>query len=267
MPIARVNGVDLAYEVAGESGPPMVMVHGSWVGGMNWRFVVPGLSETFRVVTFDRRGHMGGVAPRGGTVHDDVEDIVGLIEHLHLGPVHLVGQSYGAALALRFAAVHPELVQSLNVHEPPIGGLLLVDPADATIHSWFENIVGAVRPHLEAGRNEAAVEAFVEGFFPGAWSTLPDPVKTIMSSNGPTFLDEMNDAGSYVADYGLNNITAHTLLTQGSNSPPFFDRILTQVARGVSDSTRYTFPGADHNPQASHPAEFVAKATSWALGT
>lgn len=266
MPIAHVNGVDLAYEVAAESGPPMVLVHGSWVGGMSWRFVVPGLSESFRVVTFDRRGHMTGGIPRGGTVHDDVEDIAALIQHLSLGPVHLVGQSYGAALALRFAAVHPELVLSLNVHEPPIAGLLLADPADANLYSEYFEAFEAVRPHLEAGRNEEAVQAFVEGIFPGAFATIPAPALAIMASNAPTVLDELNDPGSYTAEYGLGNVKARTLLTQGSNSPPFFDRVLRQVAAGVTGSTRFTFDGADHNPQASHAAEFVAKAKSWALG-
>jgi pimeloyl-ACP methyl ester carboxylesterase len=89
----------------------------------------------------------------------------------------------------------------------------------------------------------------------------------IIASNGPTVLDEMNDAGSYATDYGLENVRTRTLLTQGSNSPPYFGRILTQVAAGVRDSKRFTFEGADHNPQMTHPAEFVAKATRWALGS
>ena len=37
MAIAHVNGVDIAYEMTGESGPAMVMVHGSWVGGNTGR--------------------------------------------------------------------------------------------------------------------------------------------------------------------------------------------------------------------------------------
>ena len=210
---------------------------------------------------------MTGGIPRGGTVHDDVEDLAALIQHLVLGPVHLVGNSYGAALSLRFAAVHPELVLSVNVHEPPISDLLLLDPADAEIHSWFLDIVGgAVRGHVEAGRNEAAVEAFVEGFFPGAFATIPEPFRAIMASNGLTFLDELNDPHSYGAEFGLGNVKARTLLTQGSIGPAFFDRIQAQVAAGVPGAKRHTFEGAEHNPHMSHPADFVAKAKSWALG-
>lgn len=35
----------------------MVLIHGSWGDHANWQAVVPGLSESFRVLTYDRRGH------------------------------------------------------------------------------------------------------------------------------------------------------------------------------------------------------------------
>jgi pimeloyl-ACP methyl ester carboxylesterase len=56
MPFATVNSVALYYEITG-SGEPMVLVHGSWGDHHNWDTVVPLLSNSFQVVTFDRRGH------------------------------------------------------------------------------------------------------------------------------------------------------------------------------------------------------------------
>ncbi|TMK54544.1 MAG: alpha/beta fold hydrolase, partial [Actinobacteria bacterium] len=56
MAIARVNGIELYYEVSG-SGEPLVLVHGSWGDHHNWDPVVVPLAESFRVVTYDRRGH------------------------------------------------------------------------------------------------------------------------------------------------------------------------------------------------------------------
>ncbi|MFF1490964.1 alpha/beta fold hydrolase [Streptomyces sp. NPDC058304] len=44
---ARVNGVDLYYEVVGE-GEPLVLVHGSWVDHENWQLVVPHLTHPDR---------------------------------------------------------------------------------------------------------------------------------------------------------------------------------------------------------------------------
>ena len=56
MPFATINSVELYYEITGR-GEPMVLVHGSWGDHHNWDPVVPLLSQSFQVVTFDRRGH------------------------------------------------------------------------------------------------------------------------------------------------------------------------------------------------------------------
>jgi len=59
-----VNGTRLFYELS-RSGDPLVLVHGSWVDHKDWQLVVPGLTKSFRVHTYDRRatpsarGHSG----------------------------------------------------------------------------------------------------------------------------------------------------------------------------------------------------------------
>jgi hypothetical protein len=55
--VANVNGVRLFYEVSGHGEVPLVLVHGSWGSHHNWDLVVPELAESFRVLTYDRRGH------------------------------------------------------------------------------------------------------------------------------------------------------------------------------------------------------------------
>jgi hypothetical protein len=50
MPTTTANGYQLFYELGGTTGDPLVLVHGSWVSHHDWGLVVPGLSETFRVL-------------------------------------------------------------------------------------------------------------------------------------------------------------------------------------------------------------------------
>jgi len=57
MSSVTVNGVRLAYDIHGTGETPLVMVHGSWTAGEQWYPVVPQLAESFRVLTYDRRGH------------------------------------------------------------------------------------------------------------------------------------------------------------------------------------------------------------------
>ncbi len=268
MPTAHVNGVQLAYDVTGESGPPLLMVHGSWVDRRSWAFVVPDLSRSFRVVTFDRRGHSESPgAPNGSTIHDDVGDMAAVMRHLGLERAHIVGNSYGASISLRFASAHPELVLSLIAHEPPLAELLRLDRADSEEHAAFLALMERVRAQLALGHNREGAQTFVEGFFPGLWESLPEPVREIFSANGPTFLDELNDPDSYVMlREELRRIQARTLLTTGSATHPFFPRVVRHVAAAIPHATSHSFEGAGHLPHQTHAPEFADKVAAFALG-
>src|SRR4029078_13549833 len=87
MSITRVNGVRLFWDLRGETGDLLVLVHGSWGNHHNWDPVVPGLARCFRVLTYDRRGHSQSERPDGqGHVEEDVADLAALIDHIGHGP-------------------------------------------------------------------------------------------------------------------------------------------------------------------------------------
>ena len=132
MPFMNVNSVNLYYETAGD-GRPVVLVHGSWGDHHNWAPVVPLLSQSFRVVTFDRRGHSQSEAGRNqGSFAEDADDLGELIERLGLAPAHVVGNSGGAAIALRLAS-SPAIrgdggVWTWRLGDPPPGDSRYVHP-------------------------------------------------------------------------------------------------------------------------------------------
>ncbi len=120
MAIETVNGVRLRYDLTGTGEVPVVLVHGSWVSHHNWDLAVPALAESFRVLTYDRRGHSESERPTGqGSVREDVADLAALIEHVGLAPAFVVGNSFGASIALRLAGEHPDLLRGLVAQEPP----------------------------------------------------------------------------------------------------------------------------------------------------
>jgi pimeloyl-ACP methyl ester carboxylesterase len=125
MPITKINGVNLFWEMTGESGPPVVMVHGSWGDHHNWDAVVPELSKKFRVVTYDRRGNSLSERVSGqGFTTEDVDDLAALLDYLKLIPANIVGNSFGAIISLKLAAKSEEYFKTLFIHEPPTFPLL-----------------------------------------------------------------------------------------------------------------------------------------------
>jgi len=116
MPEAEVGGVTLAYDVFGpEGGDPVVLVCGLGQPALSWQLtMVPALTGAgFKVVTFDCRGMAPSSAPPAPyTIDEMVDDTVGLLDHLGLGPVRVAGYSMGGWIAETLAFRHPQRVHS-----------------------------------------------------------------------------------------------------------------------------------------------------------
>jgi pimeloyl-ACP methyl ester carboxylesterase len=98
MPAIHVNGIDLYHEVEGDGPPLVVVVHGSWADHTNWQAVVRLLADSFRVVSYDRRGHSLSKRPLGPRTRcQDEDNLAALIESLDCGPAHVAGNSFGVA--------------------------------------------------------------------------------------------------------------------------------------------------------------------------
>ncbi len=95
------------------SGEPIIFIHGSGPGVSayaNWRLCIPELAKKFRVIAPDMVGFGYSDRPEGITYSMDVwvQQIVDLMDALELKKVHLVGNSFGGALALALVIKYPE---------------------------------------------------------------------------------------------------------------------------------------------------------------
>jgi pimeloyl-ACP methyl ester carboxylesterase len=114
---ADANGIKTNYLEAGK-GDPVVLIHGSGPGVTsyaNWRLVLPALAENFRVLAPDMVGF--GFSERPANIQYGVQtwadQVVGLMDTLELPRAHMVGNSFGGAIALRIATQHPDRVGKL----------------------------------------------------------------------------------------------------------------------------------------------------------
>lgn len=99
-------------------GTPVVLLHGFPQDSGSWDAVSPLLhARGYRTIAPDQRGYSPGARPRPRHAYRPSEltqDIVELIDFTALGPVHLVGHDWGAAVAWGVAAQRPDLLRSLT---------------------------------------------------------------------------------------------------------------------------------------------------------
>lgn len=268
MPVAEANGVGLSYELHGEQGEPMVLIHGAWFDRHSWDPVVPGLSRSFRVLTYDRRGH--GQSERvatPGSMEEDATDAAAMLTRLGLAPAHVVGQSTGAIVALRLATNYPRVVRTLSVHEPPLLGLLAGDPSLAPILAEARIRREAVLRVLENGDREGGARLFVETQMagPGGWDRLPKAIREAFVANTANYLDEMQNPSDTNIDVdALSRFGRPVLLSYGGRSSPLMKPIIERLASALPASSVHTFAEAGHNVHVSHPQEFARTITAFA---
>ncbi len=102
-------------------GDAVVFVHGTMGGAADWYEVARRLASRYRTIAFDRRGR--GRSTDGGpySLEREIDDVIAVVDSIGL-PVHLVGHSFGAVVALLAARALGHRLTSLALYEPPIGG-------------------------------------------------------------------------------------------------------------------------------------------------
>ncbi len=267
LPTVNVNNVALYYQLSGQAGPPLAMVHGAWWSHRSWEVVAPALAKSVKLLTYERRGHSGSEHPEGPLrIRDDASDLAGLIEQLDLAPAWVAGLSSGASVALRLASERPELLRGVVVHEPALFGLLADDLEAAAMLEIVKDQIGAVAEQIRSGDHVRAAKQFVETVAgkPGRWDQLSLDYQRIIIGNAPAFLQSVQDPGVLVFDLAwLRGFSKPLLLTHCDQSPPFYPQVIRRIAAAVPQAKVLTLEGAAHVPQRTHPEAYVEAVTSF----
>ena len=173
------NGVSIRYRVIGE-GDPMLLLHGYTDRLEMWAGTADSLARDFRVIVPDLRGSglstkFGGPEQYGRKM---VDDLVGLMDHLWIREVHVVGYSMGAAIAANMALDHSARVLTATF----VAGPFYTDSAAAArlfepyavaqergegltsffqwiLPTWSDSAIADVVPQLEATNDSASLVA------------------------------------------------------------------------------------------------------------
>jgi pimeloyl-ACP methyl ester carboxylesterase len=138
MSTAEVNGQRLYFEDSGGDGPVVLFSHGFLMDHEMFAPQVEALSDAYRCITWDQRGH--GATPAGGpfTYWDSVDDALGLLSLLGVEQATFAGMSQGGFVSLRAALRAPERVSSLVLIDTQAGleSPESVPAYDAMLEEW-----------------------------------------------------------------------------------------------------------------------------------
>jgi pimeloyl-ACP methyl ester carboxylesterase len=162
------------YREAG-SGPFVLCIHSFSSSSAQYQGLMQRLGPRFRVVAADLYGHgrtPSWLGERRFTLADEAAPLEALLPDDT--PVHLVGHSYGAAVALRVAGANRARVRSMTLYEPTMWGTLSQlcpgDPATREIEAVRDQTIQLI----DGGRLEAAAERFIDYWAgPGGWAAVP----------------------------------------------------------------------------------------------
>ncbi|SNQ49810.1 Lysophospholipase [Frankia canadensis] len=218
---------------ASPDAPVVVMVHGMVMDNMSSFYFALGtcLADAgCDVICYDLRGHgRSERTPAGYRLADSLADLAGLLDALGVDrPVHVVGNSYGATMALAFGLESAERVASLTLIEPPflIDGLgeemarsltqILVAMSDDEVQEWLENGAGRVAGRATRAARRLLQETTIASdmlatppFSPTALSALSVPVLAVYGENSD-IIGQATGLASLVPDCTLIVLAHHT---------------------------------------------------------
>lgn len=236
----------------GGSGEAVVLLHAGVADRTMWLEHLDRLAEAgFRGIAMDLPGF--GEAPVPPGAQAPWEDVLRTLRGLDLGPVAIVGNSFGAAVALRVAVVAPAAVRRLMlISPPPIG----VDPSPALQAAW-----DAEENALERGDLDAAVEAVLQAWLqPDAPPELRDRVAS-MERRALELQAQASDASEAPDPLerdpaALSRLQVPVLALAGEFDMPDFKQAAEGIAEVVPTARVKILKGAGHLAPLEVPDQF-----------
>jgi pimeloyl-ACP methyl ester carboxylesterase len=255
--LTTTNGVTVSYSTYG-SGPPLVLVHGSFSDDVtNWEFIKPILETHFTVYAIARRGRGNTDATSGHSLEDEARDVLALVQAVG-EPVFLLGHSYGAHCALIMATLAPDLVRKLVVYEP-IWPFLISDAALqplvrlAELGNWDEFAFSFFRDVLKAPVDELEQLCASQ-----LWPPILDDAQAS--------LEDLRAVNSYVFDTErFQRVNCPVLLQIGSESPR--DLYITDaLVPFLADSRIESLEGQAHEGMTTAPEMYAESVCRFLIG-
>jgi len=260
MKIAKVNHIELEYEVTG-SGDPVLFISPVLADGFLPLLSQPELRDRYQLIRYHKRGWVGSTHTAGPvSVVDHAADAKALLDHLGVSVAHVAGHSSGAAVAAQLALDHPDTVQTLTLLEL---SLLSVPSGEA-----FFQQAGPAFEAYASGDHEGAFATFMSVVSGLGW----DKCRAVLEAGGPgTVAQAIKDADTFFGvelpalgewTFGAEQAAAiqcPVLSVLGANTQPLWVEVAEFLRSSLPNVEECTIDGVGHLLHGQRP-EPVARA-------
>jgi pimeloyl-ACP methyl ester carboxylesterase len=221
-------------------------VHGTRDHARNWDWVARALREEFHVYALDLRGHGNSAWAPGAlySLSEHVLDLTVFADIIDAYPVHIIGHSLGALVALMFTGAYPDRVKKLVAIEGLGVGPFLDPPRPAAelMRAWIEKSRGVERQHARSYPDLAAAVARMKEANP----FLSDEVARHLTLHGTNW----NEDRSLVWKFDNYTRPVNPFQITAGQIDSFLDEIVcpTMLFWGRQSFAR----DPEHDPQAVH---------------
>jgi pimeloyl-ACP methyl ester carboxylesterase len=238
----------------------VIALHSSLGSGRQWASLAAELGRDYQVIAPDLSGYGGNTGPAmlPTTLSKEVELLGARLDEA-TGPIHLIGHSYGGAVAFKIATDSPytKRIRSLTLIEPVLPTLLRDEPADRRLYDRFMRVAHDVYEDLFNGLAMEAIDKFT-GFWNG--SAPPEPLSDKARLRLIAHADKLSfDFNAVLAEANVAPAAATlrvpTLLVSGGLSPYLTQRIVARLVTIIGGAQLRHLTGAGHMLPLTHAAD------------
>jgi pimeloyl-ACP methyl ester carboxylesterase len=240
---AKLNGIEIDYEVSG-SGSPVLLTHGYSAARRMWDGQHRALGDAYRVISWSMRGHGQTESPADPAKYSadlTVGDMEALLRHLAVQRAVIGGLSLGGVASLGFYLAHPEMTRALVICDSGPG---------------FRNAEARAAWNQRAHERAAELEARGLDALSGRSREMREAMGEHRSAQGLAHAARgmLTQEGSQLID-GLPSIRVPTLIIVGDKDQPFLVAC-EYMAKKIPGARLEVIAGAGHSSNLDQPEAF-----------
>lgn len=237
-----------------------MLVHGSVSDYREWSSQIERFAHHYRVIAYSRRYHWPNL-PAGpnadASLESQANDLAAIIRALGIAPTHIIGHSYGGAIALNVTLRHPELVRTLVLAEPAVSTVLANTGDEDPVSREAQTVRAQMKEAFSSGDEERIVRTYATHVAPGEFEKASPEVRKMLLANASAFQLDFESRRSPFTCEDAKRITVPVLVLSGARSPMGLQRIAETTAQCMK-ADFVKIPGATHWLQNDHPDAFNA---------